>query len=110
MADLLDLLAELDQPPMRGPWPHFVNGVPARGIVSMNPPTVRCDACGRESSHPTSIHLAVIGSGMYFNPKRVASLVNPDHRRLCKTCAWDEWPEKRVDDYGRSLPRPTGEA
>lgn len=108
MSDLLDLLVEMTAatPPMRGPWPHFIDGVPAHGIVSMDPPTVECDRCHRRATHPTSIHLAVIRGGMYFNPRRADSLTQPDRRRLCRACAWDEWDEKRKDDYGHAIPRP----
>ena len=105
MSDLLDLLAELDQPPMRGPWPHFIDGVPARGIVSMTPPTVRCDGCGAESTHPKSVHIAVVCGGYLFRLPRYGE----DPRRLCPTCRWDEWPEHRISDMGHAIPRPERE-
>jgi hypothetical protein len=103
--DIYDLLAEDDAEaqPTRGPWPHFIDGVPAHGITSMTPPTVRCDGCGTESSHPTSIHLAVLLDGMYFRQQRYGA----DPRRLCRACAWDAWPEKRTSDHGTPIPRPT---
>lgn len=106
MSDLLEILAELGARTVRGPWPHVIDGVPAHGIVSMDPPTVRCDGCGGLSTHPTSIRLAVILGGVLFSARRAASIATPDRRRLCRGCAWDAWPETRVSDYGWAVPRP----
>jgi hypothetical protein len=81
-----------DEPP-RGGW--------VRGITSMTPPTVRCEKCGATSTHPRSLLLAIRQGGFTFNPRRP-----DDRRRLCGTCAWDEWPEERFGDYGTPIPRP----
>lgn len=57
--------------------------VPGRvhGIVSLNPPTVQCDGCGRTHTDRT-LALAVLQSGIQFHPPGV-----DDDRRLCRDCA-----------------------
>lgn len=89
--DIYDLLAEEQQP--RSGW--------VRGITSMTPPTVQCEKCSATSSHERSLLLAIRRGGFAFNPRRP-----DDPRRLCGTCAWDEWPEERTGDYGTPVPRP----
>ena len=59
----------------------------AHGIVSLDPPTVQCDACAATYTGRT-LARAVLGSGFHFNPRRAQ-----DPRRLCRDCAheagWD---------------------
>jgi len=52
------------------------------GIVSLDPPTVRCDGCGHEATGKT-VGLVVLTSGITFNPS------SDDARRLCRGCAKD---------------------
>ena len=53
----------------------------AHGIVSLDPPTVRCDGCSATYTGRT-LARAVLGSGFHFNPRR-----EHDRRRLCRDCA-----------------------
>ena len=53
----------------------------AHGIVSLDPPTVQCDACAATYTAPT-LARAVIDSEFHFNPRRAH-----DPRRLCRDCA-----------------------
>ena len=49
------------------------------GIVSLDPPTIRCDGCGHEATGRT-LAMVVQHSGIEFNP----ALADP--RRLCRGC------------------------
>ena len=51
------------------------------GIVSLDPPTVQCDACAATHTSRT-LARAVIDSEFHFNPGR-----EHDDRRLCRDCA-----------------------
>lgn len=51
------------------------------GIVSVTPPTVRCDGCGFEASGGR-LALLVMTCGIVFNPLEFAQ----DKRRLCAGC------------------------
>lgn len=55
------------------------------GIVSLDPPTVRCDGCGYEATGDRLAFL-VITCGIEFNPR-----LPEDHRRLCSACRAVEW-------------------
>ena len=59
------------------------------GIVSVDPPIVRCDGCGHTASGLPMAAL-IITCGIEFNPHRYA---RGDHRRLCRECAAIEWGE-----------------
>ena len=63
--------------------PLLLPTVPGKvhGIVSLDPPTVQCDACAATYTAPT-LARAVLGSGFHFNPRR-----EHDKRRLCEACA-----------------------
>lgn len=56
------------------------------GIVSLDPPTVRCDGCGCEFSHDDPA-FAVLYSGIEFNGRLARS--GEDARRLCVGCRKD---------------------
>jgi hypothetical protein len=53
------------------------------GIVSLDPPTVRCDGCGFEATGE-SLGVVVFTCGILFNPKAYSL---GDKRRLCRDCA-----------------------
>lgn len=59
------------------------------GIISLDPPTVRCDGCGHEATGD-SLALVVLTSGIVFNPRLYG---HGDDRRLCRECriaaGWD---------------------
>jgi len=55
------------------------------GIVSLDPPTIQCDGCGKTYSHP-KVGLAVILSGIRFKPRRIDRY--GDRRRMCDEC-WE---------------------
>lgn len=63
--------------------------VPGRvhGIVSLDPPTIQCDGCGRLHSHSRSLGMAVVTSGIVFEPWRPG-----DGRRMCSEC-WAREPQ-----------------
>lgn len=55
------------------------------GIVSLDPPTVRCDGCGHEAvGEPGRLNLLILSCRILFNPGRYGS---GDTRRLCEACA-----------------------
>ena len=72
------------EPPLL-PLPDLPGKV--HGIVSLDPPTIQCDACLTTYSHE-HLGMAVMTSGILFNPR------DPG-RRLCRECAreagWSEW-------------------
>lgn len=51
------------------------------GIVSLDPPTIRCDGCGHEATGQT-LAMVVQHSGIEFDPARYLA----DPRRLCRGC------------------------
>ena len=51
------------------------------GIVSLDPPTIRCDGCGHEATSRT-LAMVVQHSGIEFDPARYLA----DPRRLCRGC------------------------
>lgn len=51
------------------------------GIVSLDPPTIRCDGCGHEATGRT-LAMVVRYSGTEFDPARYLA----DPRRLCRGC------------------------
>ena len=53
----------------------------AHGIVSLDPPTVRCDGCAATYTGRT-LALTILTSGIKFNPR-----LEHDKRRLCLDCA-----------------------
>lgn len=61
------------------------------GIVSVDPPTIRCDGCGHEATG-ARLGFLVVSCGIEFNP--VEHQTGRDTRRLCRTCrkdaGWDE--------------------
>lgn len=63
------------------------------GIVSLDPPRIQCDGCGHvHEGAPGRLALAVIVSGIRFNPRRYAA--GTDRRRLCESCASSEWKDE----------------
>ena len=52
-----------------------------RGIVSLDPPTIRCGGCGHEATGRT-LAMVVQHSGIEFDPARYLA----DPRRLCRDC------------------------
>ncbi len=50
------------------------------GIVSVDPPTIRCDGCGHEATG-AKIGLLILTCGILFNPR-----LPQDGRRLCMEC------------------------
>ena len=57
------------------------------GIVSLDPPAVRCDGCAHTATGPRMAVL-LLTCGIVFNPRVYAI----DDRRLCKTCRASAWP------------------
>ena len=51
------------------------------GIVSLDPPTIRCDGCGHEATGRALAMVAQHG-GIEFDPARYLA----DPRRLCRGC------------------------
>ena len=51
------------------------------GIVSLDPPAIRCDGCGHEATGRT-LAMVVQYSGIEFDPARYLA----DPRRLCRGC------------------------
>ena len=56
------------------------------GIVSVDPPTIRCDGCGYEATGDRLGYL-VATCGIEFNPAEYQA--GRDTRRLCRTCRKD---------------------
>ena len=63
--------------------PLLLPTVPGKvhGIVSLDPPTIRCDGCGHEATGRT-LAMVVRYSGIEFDPARYLA----DPRRLCRGC------------------------
>ena len=51
------------------------------GIVSLDPPTIQCDGCGKTYSRPGLLSWAIILSGITFDPR-----LGYDGGRLCRDC------------------------
>jgi hypothetical protein len=66
------------------------------GIVQVEPfVRIQCDGCGFVyDGQPGKLALAVILSGILFNPRRYRDPHSPDRRRLCRTCRAAAWPER----------------
>ena len=71
-----------------GPLPD----VPGRvhGIVSLDPPTIQCDGCGRLDIHER-LGMAVITSDIRFRPA-LSMWGDKPQRRMCSTC-WEKEPQ-----------------
>ncbi|QJU54358.1 hypothetical protein SCB71_14525 [Herbiconiux sp. KACC 21604] len=59
--------------------------------LTLDPPTVTCDGCGRTataSSQGVPFNIVILTCGIVFNPRTYG---RGDDRRLCRDCRRTEW-------------------
>lgn len=66
------------------------------GIVQLEPfVRIQCDGCGFiHDGRPGHTAVAILTAGIRFSPRRYQRRVDPDRRRLCRSCRAVEWPDE----------------